>query len=224
MRPEIQRYQQINQFSLSLMANWENFRFVCIDSESTGLDPRKDRLVSIAGVGVCNGEICLWDQFSVILPVAYNTSSVTVHGITREESTEGIEEPEALARFLDWLCDGIIVGHHIQHDLILLNNALQKHYSLKLKNVVIDTMVSFLTLKKTGGFKSLSEVKGHSLDALCDLFHLVPHDRHTAIGDAFLTSQILLRILKEAGKLDQWNLRDLQAWHADQPFPFDEGK
>lgn len=214
---KIGKYQQINQYPLSLKANWEKFRFVCVDSESTGLDPTRDAIVSLAGVAVQNGEICLWDQFSVILPVAYNTSSVTVHGITREEAALGIEAPTALKQFLAWLGDGVIAGHHIQHDLILINKALQQHFSIQLRNVVIDTMDAFLAVRSSGGFAGSGEQKGFSLDALCDFFQIVPHDRHTALGDAFLTAQILLRILKEAGKQGQWNLKDLRAWYADVP-------
>ena len=221
---EIEHYQQINGLKLSLEANWENFRFVCIDSESTGLDPKRDSIISLAGVGVQNGEICLWDQFSVILPVAYNTSSVTVHGITREEAASGVEAPVALRRFLEWLGDGVIVGHHIRHDVTLLNTALHKLFSIELCNVVIDTMEAFLAVRKAGGFRVTGEPEGHSLDALCDYFQIVPHDRHTALGDAFLTAHILLRVLKEAGKRAQWNLKDLDAWHADAPIPEKEGK
>jgi DNA polymerase-3 subunit epsilon len=221
---EIEHYKQINQIKLSLQANWENFRFVCIDSESTGLDPKRDSIISLAGVAVQNGEICLWDQFSVILPVAYNTSSVTVHGITREEAASGVEAPMALRSFLDWLGDGVIVGHHIQHDVTLLNIALEKLFSIQLCNVVVDTMEAFRAVSEMGGFQSLGKPGGHSLDSLCDYFQIVPHDRHTALGDAFLTAQILLRILKEAGKRGQMNLKDLRAWHADEPFPKKEGK
>jgi DNA polymerase-3 subunit epsilon len=219
MSGDIAQYREINRQRLSLQANWETFRFVCIDSESTGFDPRKDRLVSIAGIAVQNGEIQGWDAFSVIVPVAYNTSAVTVHGITREESAEGVEEPEALARLAGWLRDGVIVGHHIQHDLILLNTAFEKHHQLQLRNVAVDTMAAFLAVAEAGGFAALGKLERFSLDALCERFHIVPHDRHTAHGDAFLTAQLLLRVLKEAGKLGQWNLSDLRAWYADQPFP-----
>lgn len=219
----LQNYLDANQHPLSTRASWEKFRFVSMDSESTGLDPRKDALISIAGVGVCEGEICLWDQFSVILPIAYNTSSVTVHGITREEAAGGVEEPEALEQFISWLRDGVIVGHHIQHDLILLNSALQRHFSCQLSNVVVDTMEAYLTVSDQGGFAGWDKPAGFSLDALCDHFQIVPHDRHTALGDAFLTAQVLLRILKEAGKYGLWNLQDLHAWYAHEPFPYDGG-
>lgn len=219
----VQRYTEVNRFRLSKQANWEHFRFVCIDSESTGLDPRKDKLVSLAGVGLCMGEICLWDQFSEVVPVAYNTSSVIVHGITRQASAAGTEEPEAIARFLDWLLDGVIVGHHIQHDLTLLNLACERHHGCQLRNVVIDTMEAFLAVRQSGGFAGQQPPEGYSLDALCAFFHIVPHDRHTALGDAYLTAQVLLRILKEAGKLGLWNLHDLQPWYADEPFPYAKG-
>lgn len=215
----IQRYQETNRFRLSREANWENFRFACIDTESTGLDPKRDRLISMAGVGLCNGEICIWDQFSLVLPVDYNTSSVTVHGITREAAVaRGVEEPEALARFLDWLSDGIIAGHHIQHDLTLMNLASQRHYQFGLRNLAVDTMEAFLAVREAGGFPRSPDPEGYSLDALCRFFRIVPHDRHTAHGDAFLTAQILLRILKEAGKLSMWNMKDLNAWYADEAF------
>ena len=220
MVKRVETYIEANRLRLRNDANWESFRFACVDSECTGLDPKRDRIISIAGVGLQQGEIHLDDQFSVIVPIAYNTSSVTVHGITREAAAEGVEEPEAICRFLEWLQDGIIVGHHIQHDITLLNLACERHFNFHLKNRAVDTMEAFLAVHEAGGFAGKPMPEGYSLDALCDFFRLVPHDRHTALGDAYLTAQIHLRILKEAGKLGLWNLHDLHAWSADEPFPF----
>ena len=101
--------------------------------------------------------------------------------------------------------------------------ALEKHYGFPLRNAAIDTMEAFLVLSGMGGWNG-KEPKGYSLDALCDLFNVTPHDRHTALGDAYLTAQVFLRILKEAGKLGQWNLADLHAWHANEPYPFGKGE
>lgn len=223
MMDRLLKYQELSKSRLSLSRNWEKFRFVCIDSESTGYDPDRDSLISLAGVGVTEGDICLWDEFSIVVPVAYNTSAVTVHGITREAAAEGTEESEAILQFLEWLADGVIVGHHIQHDLKLINNACQRHFAFPLKNVCVDTMESFLQIRQCGGFGGIDGSEHFSLDALCEIFNIVPHDRHTALGDAFLTAQILLRILKEAGKLSMWNLEDLHAWYADGEFPFSHG-
>jgi len=219
MNEAVERYLEVNRYRLSLDANWENFRFVCIDSESTGFDPARDRLISLAGIGVAGGEILLWDAFHELVPVSHNTAAVTVHGITREQAAAGVEESAALAGFLEWLRDGVIVGHHLQHDLTLLNTACRRHFSMQLRNVAVDALAVLGAVQAAGGFPGLPGPEGTSLDALCERFHIVPHDRHTAPGDAFLAAQILLRLLREAGKRTCWNLRDLGAGYADEPLP-----
>src|SRR5262245_48014542 len=90
-------------------------RFVVLDTETTGLDPKRDRIITIGALAVRDGEILLEDAFEVLLKIAYNNSSVTVHGITRDEASAGMDELQAIAEFLDYLQDGVIVGHHIGH-------------------------------------------------------------------------------------------------------------
>jgi DNA polymerase-3 subunit epsilon len=171
---------------------------VVLDSETTGLDTRRDRLITIGAVAVENGEIRLDDSFEVLLKLDYNHSSVTVHGITRDEASKGMDEPAALELFLDYLRDGVIVGHHIGHDIQTLNVAYERHFSMQLKNRFLDTMDLTLHLTDDGAFADRPMAKGFSLDALCDMFGISPHDRHTAGGDAFITAHIFLRLLSAA--------------------------
>jgi DNA polymerase-3 subunit epsilon len=48
-----------------------------------------------------------------------------------------------------------------------------------------------------------------SLEALGDMFQVIPHDRHTAGGDAFITAQIFLRLLRLALKAGRNTLAPL---------------
>lgn len=192
--------------------SWEHARFVVLDTETTGLDVRKDRMISIGAVGVFRREIELSDSFEIMMPIAYNTSSVTVHGITREEAEEtGVPEDQALAHFLDYLRDGIIVGHHIGHDIEMLSEACQRHFGFRLENESVDTMDLYLRLEDVGAFAHLPKLDKFSLDALCRHFHIVPHDRHTAAGDAFITAQIFIRLLRKAWAVDFLTVGDLTA-------------
>lgn len=184
-------------------------RFVILDTETTGLDPRRDRLISIGAVAVKANEIDLADSFEALLKVAYNSSSVTVHGITRQEALDGIEEAEALEAFLDYLRDGVIVGHHIGHDVATLNAGYERHFGFNLKNRSLDTMDLTLLLQRDGAFAGIERVDGFSLDALCEFFDVEPHDRHTAGGDAFITALIFLKLLPLAARFSRSTLGPL---------------
>ena len=175
-------------------------RFVVLDSETTGLDPRKDRLITIGAVAVVGGEILLDDVFDALLQVAYNSAAVTVHGVTREESLGGMTEAEALEGFLAYLKDGVIVGHHIGHDVATLNAGYERHWGFSLKNRSLDTMGLTLNLERDGAFQGRDCISDFSLDGLCGMFGVIPHDRHTASGDAFMTAQVFLRLLRLASR------------------------
>jgi DNA polymerase-3 subunit epsilon len=173
----------------------EAVRFVVVDTETTGFDPRRDRIITIGALAVIDGEILLEDSFEAMLKIAYNNSSVTVHGITRDEAMDGMDELEALELFLDYLRDGVMVGHHIRHDVQALDFACGKHFDVSLKNLSLDTMDLTLLLMDDHAFAGRPIPEGFTLDSLCEMFGVKAHDRHTAGGDAFLTAQIFLRLL-----------------------------
>lgn len=206
----IETYRQQSQGESLAGRSWENLRFVVLDTESTGFDARKDKLISIGAVAMIRREIELADSFEIMMPIAYNTSSVMVHGITREASAEkGVPEDQALAEFLGYLRDGIMVGHHIGHDVEMLSNACEKHFGFRLFNETVDSLDLTLRLQSVGLVGKNQALTGHSLDDLGRYFHVVPHDRHTASGDAFITAQIFLRLLHKSWAAGMHTLAEL---------------
>ena len=187
----------------------DRVRFVVLDCETTGLDPRTDRLVTIGAVAVRDGEIVLDDAFDALITIAHNTPAVTVHGVTRDDSRRGVAEPEALERFLDYLGDGVIVGHHIGHDVGTLDAGYDRHWGFQLTNRSLDTMDLTLHLERDGAFGGYPKIRHFTLDALCEMFGVIPHDRHTASGDAFMTAQVFLRLVRLAWKYDRRTLARL---------------
>lgn len=187
----------------------DEVRFVVLDSETTGLDPRKDRLITIGAVAVVGGELCLDDSFEALLEIPFNTASVTVHGVTRDQSRQGVEESEALRAFLGYLGDGVIVGHHIGHDVETFNAGYERHWGVRLRNRALDTMDLTLHVERDGGFGDRERIRSFTLDALCTLFGVVPHDRHTAAGDAFMTALVFQRLLRLATRVGRTTLGSL---------------
>ena len=202
----IARYRDLFRSTWTDDTPVDQVRFVVLDSETTGLDPRHDRLITIGSVAVRAGEIQLHDSFDTLIRVDENTSAVAVHGVTRDESRHGIEEPEALQRFLDYVRDGVIVGHHIGHDVLTLDAGYERYWGMQLLNRSMDTMDLTLHLEQDGAFAGRPPIRHFTLDALCEMFNVIPHDRHTAAGDAFITAQVLLRLLKLAARYGRTTL------------------
>lgn len=183
-------------------------RFVVLDTETTGTDPRRDRLITIGAVAVQAGTVNLADSLEVMLRIAYNGPSVTVHGITRDEAIDGLSEPNAMEAFLEYVRDGIFVGHHIGHDITALRVACDRSLGCNLQNRWIDTMTLVMSLRDAG-WRPPRELDGFSLDALCLALNVAPHDRHTAGGDAFITAQIFLQLLRAARNTGWQRLGDI---------------
>jgi DNA polymerase III subunit epsilon len=199
--PSLETYKE------AFVATWrddtpiDQVRFVVLDSETTGFSPVLDRILTIGAVVVQNGEIRLDDSFDALLRVTGDVGPVDVHGVTPDRSERGYDEAEALERFLAYLRDGVIVGHHIGHDVSMLDAALERMGSdVRLLNRALDTADLTLFLAQDGAFVDRT-LPGHlSLDTLADLFGVIPHDRHTASGDAFITALVFLRLLKLAAR------------------------
>jgi DNA polymerase-3 subunit epsilon len=111
-----------------------------------------------------------------------------------------MEEPQALELFLDYLKDGVIVGHHIGHDIATFSEACNRHWGFRLFNRALDTMDLALHLARDGAFSGRPQFRKFTLDSLCEAFGVIPHDRHTASGDAFMTALVFLRLRRLALK------------------------
>ena len=117
-------------------------RFVVFDCETTGLDYKTDRILSIGAVAIKNNQIIVGDFIEVFLQQdIFNPETVTLHGILKEGKEEKVVEAEAIIRFLDFIKDATLVGHHIDFDIEMINQALDRLNVGKLENQAMDTDV-----------------------------------------------------------------------------------
>ncbi|MEO8663365.1 MAG: 3'-5' exonuclease, partial [Bryobacteraceae bacterium] len=80
------------------------------------------------------------------------------------------------------------------------NAGYERHFGFRMENPSLDTMALTLHLERDGAFAGRDAIQQFSLDALCTLFGIIPHDRHTAPGDAFMTALVFQRLLRLAAK------------------------
>jgi DNA polymerase-3 subunit epsilon len=71
--PFVARYRECFDRTWADDTSIDSVRFVVLDSETTGLNPRVDRLITIGAVAVQNSEIIVEDSFDALIKIERNT-------------------------------------------------------------------------------------------------------------------------------------------------------
>lgn len=186
----------------------EETRFVVLDTETTGFDYDNDRILCIGALVLQNGIISIQDSFEVYIEQDhYDKSTAQIHGILKAFVIQRPSELEALQQFLAFLRDSVIIAHHTVFDVTMINKALERNGLPELTNPRLDTAILY---KKTLIKSHLFERKDHyTLDDLADKFDISKKDRHTALGDAYITAIAFLKIVSKLKEKKEINLNAL---------------
>ncbi len=169
-------------------------RWVVVDVESSGLDARRDRLISIGAVAVRGGRLTLADSLEVVLrqEQVSDTRNILVHGIGGTAQREGLPPQEALLRFLAYAGKSWIVAYHAAFDELMIGRALREQLGCVWKPPVLDLAYVMPAL-----FPALAQTC-RTLDGWLERFGIAVYARHQALADAYATAQLLQVALQAA--------------------------
>jgi DNA polymerase-3 subunit epsilon len=164
-------------------------REVCLDTETTGLDYNKDRVIEIAAIELID-LVPSGKKFHVLInpemPVPQEATAI--HGLTDEKLYGKPIFSEIAQEFLDFIRDDTIIAHNAPFDVRMLDAEFQRIGLPGLSNPVIDT----LRLSKS---KFGANSRG-SLDALCQRFgiDLSRRVKHEAMLDTELLAEVYFNL------------------------------
>jgi len=172
----------------------EDLKWVVIDMETTGLDTKKDRILSISTLIIENMEISVGSLRQWLVYQANPTlnKAVEIHGIMPAETKCGKPEDEVLKELLDILGTHPLLGHHVGFDVAMLNRAAEAHFGTKLGNQHVDT--AHMAMQVIDAFHKTGYPGQHppSLDELCTKLNITVFNRHSATGDTLATAEAFL--------------------------------
>jgi DNA polymerase-3 subunit epsilon len=115
--------------------------FVAFDTELTGLDPKRDSIISIGAVRLRGGRIFPGQTFyRLVRPeTELRPETVVVHGLTHTDLDGAASASEVLADFLAFLGDGILLGHFVHIDVGFVSRAMKSAFGTKLRRSAVDT-------------------------------------------------------------------------------------
>lgn len=182
-------------------------RFVVTDVETSGLDARRDRLLSIGAVAVEGGRLCPAAGYEVRVrnDRPSTRENILVHGITPDEQTGGVPADEALMGFLELARRDVLVGFHAAFDEAVLARAAREHLGARIPNSWLDLAVLAPELAPE------ARLNRRGLDAWLEYFGLRAHARHGAAYDAYATAELLLILLSRAARAGIGTVRQLLA-------------
>jgi DNA polymerase-3 subunit epsilon len=197
--------------------------YAVIDTELTGLDEKRDSIVSLGGIKMVGGRINLGDTFyQLVNPETKLTAeSVCIHEITPSDVTEKPDIETVLTEFLTFCSTDILVGHYLSIDLSFINREMKRLFGAALKNAVLDTLVLYDFVRKQvpshGSFVSPPREYTQLYD-IAKTLDVPVSGAHNAIMDAFITAQVFQRLipmLMTAGIRSIGNLMKLSARGGD---------
>lgn len=163
-------------------------RYVILSTETSGLNPKKDVIISFGAVAIVNENIILADTFEVIIPqYKYLHDNGISNDFLLESSLPKLAEPQAIEKLIDYIGNATLVGHRIHFDVEMINEALEKLSCGRIKNEALDIEVMY---------KKLHDIndKNFSLDELSTVFKLPKTDRISTTDDAYTIAILFLRL------------------------------
>lgn len=184
----------IGWFSRRAAQAADDGRWVVLDVESSGLDPKRDRLLAIAAIALrreAEGtpRIVLADSFEVVVrqpQAVVDKANILVHGIGVGAQRQGVEPAQALQAFERWVGRAPLFGFHVAFDEALIQRAMRAALGRSLRNAWIDVADVAQVVRP--------DVPGRSLDEWMDALGIRCAVRHQAAADTLATAELLLRL------------------------------
>lgn len=194
-------------------------RFVVLDLETSGLNMRRDQVLSIGAVVIENGGIDLSRQFECTLQREGHRASAStlIHGIAPSEIANGTEPAEALLSFMEFVGDSPLLAFHAEFDQRMLARALKQSLGYRLRHAFFDVAeIAPLVCPQ-------AKLNHAGLDDWTQYFGLQVQQRHHASADALATAELALILFSKARQqgldnlpalLQQLNSRRRQLAHS----------
>jgi DNA polymerase-3 subunit epsilon len=166
-----------------------DMNYTVFDTETTGLDPAADEIISIGAVRIVNGRLLRSEIFDQLIDprrlVPYD--SVKVHGIQPERLQGKPVIEEILPRFHRFSENTILVAHNAAFDMRMLQLKEAKT-GVKFINPVLDTLLLSAVVHPVH--------EKHNIEDIARRLGVNVVGRHTALGDALTTAEIFLKLIK----------------------------
>lgn len=166
---------------------------VVFDTETTGLNPKKDEILSIGAVIVKENKILTSQKFELFVKPSKDIKeeSIKIHQIRNIDLENGREPKEAIEQFLHFIGSRPLVGYYIDFDVKMVNKYIKPLIGITLPNPQIEVSGIYHD-------KKIKLIPDGTIDLRFDVMMkdlgLPIFGKHDALNDAVMTAMMYVKL------------------------------
>ncbi|OED45279.1 hypothetical protein ACH42_05185 [Endozoicomonas sp. (ex Bugula neritina AB1)] len=166
---------------------------ICLDTETSSLDPKSASLLAIGAILIKDGRILHGERLDLhVRPTQVITGdSIRIHGLRNKDLENSEPLDSALEQLLAFIGSRPILGYWIKFDMTLLKRLIKQQYGFTLPNRTIE--LSDIYRQKVRKAHP-DETVNIGFEAIANTLNISPMGRHTAMGDSLSTALMYLRL------------------------------
>lgn len=176
-----------------LFDSYEGDEVVVFDTETTGLDTKKDAVLSIGAVKIKGDKILTSQSFEVFLKPSKEISveSIKIHHIRPCDLQHAVEPLEGVKKFLEFIGNRPLVGYYLEFDMAMMNRLIKPWIGVTLPNKQIE--ISGLYFDKKIALIPQGNIDLRFDTILQDL-NIPRMGQHNALNDAIMTAMVYIKL------------------------------
>ena len=178
-----------------LFENNESGEYVVFDTETTGLNPKEDEILSIGAVKIKDNKILTSQTFEVYLSPSKSISSksIEIHGIRPCDLQNATDTKEGIKEFLEFIGSRDLIGYYLEFDVAMINKYIKPMLGITLPNNMIEVSEIYFEQKIALIPQGNIDLR---FDTILKNYDIPNMGLHNAVNDAIMTAMIYLKLTK----------------------------
>lgn len=166
---------------------------VVFDCETTGLNPKKDEIISIGAVKVKGNRILTDEAIHLYVQQKQQISheSITIHQIRHCDLEDAIPIEEAIEKFLYFIGSRTLVGYYLEFDVAMINKYTSEMLGISLPNTKQEVSALYYDKKIRAISQGNIDLR---FDTIVEDLNLPKLQAHDALNDAVMTAMMYLKL------------------------------
>jgi len=169
--------------------------YVVFDTETTGLNPKKNDILSIGAVKIKDNKIITSKTFEMFVQNSCSISgeSTKIHGIREVDLINAKTILEVIPEFLEFIGSRPLVGYYLEFDVAMINKYVKPLLGIKLPNQQIEVSEVYYNQKIEFIPQGNIDLR---FDTILNDCGIPDMGAHNAVNDAIMTAMIYLKLIK----------------------------